>query len=245
MPSTLLGVALFVFLLVPGYTYELRHARDVPERARSPFRETLSILFVGVGVDVIAVLLLVLASRPLSAVAPNLHSLISDPRGYASDHYDLLAWWGAALLLLANGVGYLLAVRPWRGLVLRHRPNALRRLRATDPQQSAWWHLFHEHPENEKYVGCYLDDGMYVAGILHSYSRVADESGDRDLTLRATSEHPLLCRPSGVQQAGSLADVGAVVVSARRIAMLTVTYLAAPQAVQLGEAVADRTEPVA
>lgn len=240
MPTTLLGVALFVFLLFPGYAYERRRARDIPERTRSPFGETLSILFVGVVVDAIAVLLVLSAARVLSPVAPDLHLLISGPRGYASDHYDLLAWWGAVVLLVATGAGYLLAAQPWRKLILRHSSRHALRLRSADPQQSAWWLLFHEHPENDKYVGCYLDDGSYVAGILHSYSRVSDESGDRDLTLRNTDEHPLVCRPKGAAQPSQLCEVGAVTVSARRIVMLTVTYLVAPvQTVEPGVSAAE------
>jgi Family of unknown function (DUF6338) len=228
LPTTLLGVALFVFLLFPGYVYERRRLRDVPERVRSPFAETLSILFVGVVLDAVALFLLALTSPRLPAGAPDLHLLIDNPRGYASDHYQLLAWWAAAVLLLATGMGYLMAARPWDKLVRGRSRRRAARLRVADPQQSAWWLLFHEHPEGEKYVGCYLDDGSYVAGILHSYSRLSDESGDRDLTLRHTAEHPVICRPKGTGQPSPLADVAAAVVSARRIVMLTVTYLGAP-----------------
>jgi hypothetical protein len=228
LPTTLLGVALFVFLLFPGYVYERRRMRDVPERVRSPFGETLSILFVGVVLDAVALFLLALASPRLPPGAPDLHLLIDNPRGYASDHYQLLAWWAAAVLLLATGMGYLMAVRPWDKLVRGRSRRRAARLRVVDPQQSAWWLLFHEHPEYEKYVGCYLDDGSYVAGILHSYSRLSDESGDRDLTLRHTAEHPVICRPKGAGQPSPLAEVAAAVVSARRIVMLTVTYLGAP-----------------
>lgn len=153
MPTTLLGVALFVFLLFPGYVYERRRMRDVPERVRSPFGETLSILFVGVVLDAVALFLLALASPRLPPGAPDLHLLIDNPRGYASDHYQLLAWWAAAVLLLATGMGYLMAVRPWDKLVRGRSRRRAARLRVVDPQQSAWWLLFHEHPRIREVCG--------------------------------------------------------------------------------------------
>jgi len=94
--------------------------------------------------------------------------------------------------------------------------------------RSAWWRLFEEHPHegHRIYVGCTLDGGSYVAGWLFSHAIDYEETADRDLILSA----PVLFRPAGAgdEEAAELANVGAVVVSARRIEHLFVSYIPAP-----------------
>ncbi|MEV6373180.1 DUF6338 family protein [Micromonospora musae] len=227
MPATVLGVVIFVALLLPGYLYERRRERDIPQRTRSPLRETMSVLFVGVAADGFAGLILASAWSTLPVRAPDLAALLRTPREYVIAKPWLVTGWAVGGMALACLWAYFVAARPWHRWV---RPNTrlgnLRR--SADPQQSSWWLLLREHSDLPKYVGCYLDDGSYVAGRLHSFSRVSDEIADRDLSLRHDPDHPLVYRPKGAQQTYPLTNIGAVAISARRIVLLTVTYRTAP-----------------
>lgn len=75
------------------------------------------------------------------------------------------------------------------------------------------------------YVGCYLDNGAYVCGLLHSFNRSESETADRELTLRRGTDHPLLFRPGPDALPQPMTHVGTLAVSARHIVVLTVTYL--------------------
>lgn len=94
--------------------------------------------------------------------------------------------------------------------------------------RSAWWRLFEEHPHegHRIYVGCTLEDGSYVAGWLFSHAIDYEETADRDLILSG----PVVFRPAGAGDGDDveLANVGAVVVSARRIVHLFVSYIPKP-----------------
>jgi hypothetical protein len=96
---------------------------------------------------------------------------------------------------------------------------------------SAWWRVLRERRDEiraeygrdpEVRVGCYMDDGSYIAGGLNSFSQVADETPDRELIL-AAPEH----RPAGATRMEPV-DSHAVVVSARRIVAMTVKYYVSP-----------------
>jgi hypothetical protein len=80
--------------------------------------------------------------------------------------------------------------------------------------------MFKRYPTMACYVGCELKDGTYVAGQLYNFSPESDEIPDRELTMSA----PITYRPSGSEESSTL-EVSAIIVSAREIKLLTVTYL--------------------
>ncbi|MFI8535681.1 DUF6338 family protein [Streptomyces aquilus] len=211
MPSTLAGLVLFVALLVPGYAYQRRRARAVPEREHTAFTETLSVVFVSVIVDWVVLAAFAFLAHFLPRATLDPARLLDDPNRYTADHFLAVVLWSAAFLAVAALLGHALAARP------PHRPGR----RLGEAQQSAWWLAFHEHPDATVHVGCILHDGSYVAGILHSYSRASAEHGDRDLTLRGEITY----RTARGRVAAALPNVNLVVLSARDIAVLTVTYV--------------------
>ena len=73
------------------------------------------------------------------------------------------------------------------------------------------------------YVGCTLSDGSYVSGLLRSWSKLADDTPDRDLVINGD----IFFRPGGAEEGVVLPDVGGAVLSARNIQLLTVSYLSA------------------
>jgi len=226
MPTTAVGFFLTIVFALPGYVYHRISLRRRPERVDTAVQELLSVVFVGVATDIVAVALLALATGVMSLRAPNLSHLIADPGQYSAAHLSLVAGWGVAFLVTTIGLAVLLGLEPWERLL----PPAWRRWRSdharrVGDQQSSWWLLFHEHPDATIHVGCALDDGSYVSGRLHSYSKAANENGDRELALSGEIFYRAPDDPTG----GVLPAVNAVSISARRLVLLTVTYVVPDQ----------------
>jgi Family of unknown function (DUF6338) len=86
---------------------------------------------------------------------------------------------------------------------------------------SAWWLLFTANPDSRIHVGCLLDDGSYVAGILRSFNQASDDVQDRELMLTG----PISYRVPGAPQTTELPGVGAAAVNARRLQLIMVSCL--------------------
>jgi hypothetical protein len=195
------------------------------------FEELLAILFVGVLVDIVVVMALVPLALLLPWPSPDLPMLIEQPRGYVAAELLTVAVWSLVGLAVATALAYALGARLWaRPVPASWRERTSAAVRSGLPQQSAWWLLFREHPHTEVYVGCVLEDGSYVAGDLHSYSKVVAEHPDRDLTLRGD----IYYRAPGAKSGAVLPHVNTAVVSARRLMLLTVTYVRPTQVTEAG-----------
>ncbi|MFJ9294037.1 DUF6338 family protein [Streptomyces asoensis] len=222
IPTSVAGLMLLLVLALPGYVYHRALARHVPGRVYTAFQELVSILFASVVVDVVVVAALEAGSRLDLWFSPSFRALVGRPQAYATVHFDAVAVWGAVAMAIACALAYAAGAGRWsKSLPRTVRQRWDDRARRLEPQISSWWLLFREHPDAEVYVGCVLEDGTYLAGVLHSYSRVPMEHGDRELTLRGD----ILYRPPGETEASVLPQVNAVAVSARRLSFLTVSYL--------------------
>ncbi|MDW4910774.1 DUF6338 family protein [Streptomyces sp. ADMS] len=230
MPTNVVGFVMLVVLALPGYVYHQAFDRHVPKRVHTSFMELVSILFASVIVDAVALSLLKAGSSLGFWYTPAFRALYRSPRTYITDHFTAISLWSAAALALACVIGYGAGAGQWQSLLpalVQSRLHA--RTRRLEPQHSAWWLLFREHRDADVYVGCVLDDGSYLAGLLHSYSRVPSEHGDRELTLRGDISY----RPPGDDVTVVLPEVNAAAVSARRLTFLTVSYV--PRAADLSE----------
>lgn len=223
MPSTLTGLIIFVLLLVPGFVFQRRRARDRPAAEETALQEALTILFTGLLLDGLGLAVVGGLWEVIPGSGVDVGKLVLTPSAYLAAHPVRVLGWAAAVLLIALVTGYLAAGRRVQAFVRR----SARKTASTEPHASAWWLLFEEHPAVVPvHVGCYLNDGGYLSGRLHSYSRVGKESGDRELTLRDEITYR---EPGDDSAARVLANVGAVSISARSIQFLTVTYLAPPE----------------
>ncbi|MGX1541779.1 DUF6338 family protein [Streptomyces adustus] len=213
MPTTLTGLALFLALLTPGFMYQRRHARDAPAYERSPLAETAGIVLVSVLADGVVAVAFVLFAYLAPDAVPD-PTTLRDAAGRPTADALAVALWGTGLLGLATALAYgLAAVR-----------------RADEPaERPGWWwafqafpakHRLHEYRDSRIYVGCQLRDGSYVAGTLQSHSRLSAESGDRDLLLRGE----IRLRPGGATVETVLPDAHVMIVSARDVVWMTVTY---------------------
>jgi hypothetical protein len=213
MPTTLTGLVLFLTLLTPGFVYRRRHARDVPAYQRSALAETAAIVLVSLLADWVVGVAYALFAHLAPDAVPDLTKLRDDP-DYLTRNLLSVALWGAGLLGLATALAYGLAV--------------VRRVDERAERPGWWWafqafparHRLHEYQDSRIYVGCQLRDGSYVAGTLLTHSRLSVDSGDRDLLLRGE----IRLRPSGAAASVALPDAHVMIVSARDIVWMTVTY---------------------
>jgi hypothetical protein len=222
VPTTVVGLLFTVVFALPGYVYHKLALRRRSERVDTAVQELLSIVFVGVIINLVAVAVLGTVTVVASPRTPNLSKILLEPAKYSAAHLALVSWWLLAFVVLALAIAVLFGLEPWeRWLPERWQRRRHERTRRVRDQQSAWWLLFHEHPTSTIHIGCSLDDGSYVAGRLHSYSKAPVENGDRELTLSGEITY----RAAEDPDAGVLPSVNAVTVSARRIVLLTVTYV--------------------
>lgn len=221
VPTTLVGLVLFIALLTPGFAYSARRERSGPERQFSALRETVAMVVVSVVCDLVVLSLALVVWSVLPRQTVDLTALFTRPGAYAVQHHVALWIWGVGLVAAASLLGVLVA-----GPMV----DRLRR-RNESPFLSAWGRLFTAHPDCRVHVGCHLSDGTYVAGWLLTYSRSATDVADRELTISG----PVQYRAPGQDEATELQNVGAVAVSARQLTLLQVSYVRVGQPVAQSE----------
>lgn len=227
MPTTALGLLIFIVLLAPGLTYSSYRKRHTPVEKPTTLRELGGIALPSVLCDLGAVAVFAVVHLAYPGATPDIGALIAGPRGYAQQHYAALFWWGVGLLALACVLALLAAVligsALWNRAVDR-RPLSWLTPRGGVTQESAWWGLFTNEPDIRVYAGCTLDDGSYLGGYVLSYSPNSEETADRELVLAGT----ITFRGAESDAEPIDLDVGAVAISARRLQYLTVSYLETP-----------------
>jgi len=206
MPTTLLGLAVLIVLLGPGFCYVAARERKLPSRLQSPFRESVQIAAASIVLNLLALGGFWIARSISVHGIPDVGALVRGPHHYWLNHYRLVLGWSIGLFAFACGLGFasgtLVPPSPSRGTV----------------HASAWWHMFEIFPRSEKWVGCELLDGAYISGQLYSYSLDSGETGDRELIIRAPEyQAPEADLPVDLRSA-------LTTVSARQIKFLSVNY---------------------
>jgi hypothetical protein len=229
LPSSLVGLFVFVVLLAPGFVVVLRRERRVPAPQSSVFRETVRLVAASVACLFAAGLLLGLLRVLLPDATIDVGALLRDPAGYAVAHHVRVAWW--ALAGLAAAVLFALAgTDPRWAAVLRRvgaRPAARRLLGTADSDirpMSAWsrvFTMFDDDPAGpgEVFVRALLTDGTLIGGRLSSHAATVEDGPDRELVLAA----PVRVRTTD----GAEHDPGSTytIVAARQIVRLDVVHV--------------------
>jgi hypothetical protein len=227
MPTTLTGLLLFVVLLLLGFAYLVGKERHGTERHASPFRETVAIVAASVTSEIFVLSLFGVLRWLFPSWTPDIGRLIRSPGSYlvgtqgTPSHYGIVGIWGLLLLAAATSVAYAATVPSVRRVasklpLIGPYPH--------DSTVSGWWMLFQRYPDGRLIeVGCLLDDGSYVTGMLASFNTSADDSPDRDLLLGA----PILYRPPGASEPIPY-DVSGASITASRIVTMFVAYVDPP-----------------
>ncbi len=205
MPTTLPGALLFVFLLLPGFAYQVGRERRGNERTTSVLRE-LSLVVV---VSVVSQLLVFIAMSWLWSHYIDFGRLVREPREYWLSQPSTLGWWGMGLLFTASLGAYLFTqlrgaeipgwghrvatVLKWFsfGKKKHSRRPAFTLVRwlwrhftyTHSSALSAWAVVFQETKLSKVVLDIRLTDGAWVSGSLMSYSSMGADTPDRDLIL--------------------------------------------------------------
>ena len=233
MPTTLVGLAIFVIFLSPGFVYLVRTETRLPERRYSPLRETVTIVSVSLAANGVIVGLFAILRCLLPTITPDVGAIVRDPSGYFQSSYAEVMIWSVVLLLAASCLAAVVAVPPeWSSKFaskIRFWPGsaiatfiATRRLQGPIEQLSGWGFAFTKRPDHRVYVGLDLKDGTYLYGPLFAFSTDLEENDARSIQIG----RPVKIRPPGDNMtAAEDWDVDRVIVSASQIKTISVRYV--------------------
>lgn len=177
LPSTFVGVLLFLWLVTPGFLFGVLAGRRRAAAATSAFHETAqvivaSVVFSGLGAALAALVVAILPARL------SLRSLILDGRAYLGQHAG-----SAALFLLTQIV--IACLLAWAADGLERRRTASR-TGQPPPQlrtESAWNRLLGAHPPGAStHVWLRLTSGTEFRGRVLGFGHEIDVD-ERELVL--------------------------------------------------------------
>jgi hypothetical protein len=230
MPSTLSGLLIFVVVLTPGLLHYIQRRALSDQPQVSALVEAGTLTTVSLVTDLVAVGAFALIRWALPSHTPDPSALLLNGVNYAAPRLGYLVLWATALLSFSSALAIVWARRPG---FLANVPIFIPALIDT----SAWVYEFEAAPKGTRvYVGCDLRDGSYIGGYLDWYNTNIEEVSDRDIALVAPitirrADGVVLATESreGAEETGKgdsqSLDFGVVVLSARDIATLYVSYL--------------------
>ncbi len=231
MPTSLVGLLLFIILLAPGFAFVVRRETRFVPRTTSVFRETAAVVLASVTANATALALFGVIRVLAPEWSPDVGRLVDGPGAYFTERYVEVATWGGGVLGLAVLLAAIAAVPPqpvitaWRKLPEALQPAWLEDLGNPIVYRSAWDRLMQLRMDDyegpvDVWVSCELQDGTYLAGPLYSLNPDVDEDADRELIIKAP-----VTRRGPVSNELEELDVGAVSVSARYVKYVGWSYV--------------------
>jgi hypothetical protein len=229
VPDSLVGLALFIALLTPGFVYLETRERRHPGVEYSTLRETSLVVVTSVVSLAIASALAGLIRALWPDHTPDVGAYVRDGGAYFKDHYAQATLWSFGVIAVACVVARLWAVPPaFLGRIGPIKPWIReRRGSGVIGQMSGWGAAFDVHRDERKVLEVVLTDGTSLFGTLGSRSTQIAETMDRDLVLTA----PIMVRESTAKDWTPLDGGGTIVVSAARIKYMLVCYEVVPSSV--------------
>ena len=213
MPTTFVGLLIFIAFLMPGFLYASQRRALVPQAEQSTLMETTSVVSISLATNAVVLALFGLVRWARPKDTPDVGRLLGTGSEYAIEHLPYVLAWGTGLLLISC----VLAVTVARSKRVRRR--LAKYLRPVIIETSAWCEVFDPPEGSYPYAGVELADGTFVSGTVQWFSTHLEESGDRDLALGP----PLQFRSAKGRRREP--EVQRVVIAARDIRRLDVTYL--------------------
>jgi hypothetical protein len=160
VPGNLLGLALFVLAVTPGYIYLRVAERRAPRPERSPLLLTVELVVIGTGATLLTVLGIAVTLRLLSVQPIDVDEWLRLGSVYASSHLLPLTLVFCVVILLSNlGTGL---VAYW--LHKGKRPGF-------HPGGSVWTEIMtRDAGKNYVFLSLQLKNGGKVEGYLHSFA---------------------------------------------------------------------------
>lgn len=234
MPTTFIGLVLFVGFLTPGFLYTSHRRRLVPRGDDTPIMEVTSIVSISLVTNGVVFVGMAIVSRLVPDHTPDLPKTIDYGSGYWLDNLAyMLAWSGGALALSCLLAVLFARCEPIRRAARSRAARWLSRWRpvrllvsafASDVivETSSWNETFAVDGDHYVHLGLQLRDGSYVSGRLIWFSTEIEEVADRDLVLGA----PLEIRYDGAGESARM-PAERTVISAREILRIDMTPVVA------------------
>jgi hypothetical protein len=183
MPTSLVGLSIFIVLLLPGLVHYLQRRARVQTATLPPFVETATLVAVSIGTNAVTVALFALVRIIAPDHTPDVRLLFEQGGDYAYPRLGYLLSWAGAALLVSTALAFLVGTQPgFAGKFIS------RNFAPAIGYNSVWADAFEAGPaELSVYIGLDLDDDSYLGGWLAWYSTEPEETADRE---------PRPCRPA-------------------------------------------------
>ena len=213
MPTTFLGLLIFVAFLTPGFMHAMQARVLSPQRSESPLMETAAIVSVSIVANSVVIALASVVRWLAPGHTPDVGALLAPKSSYFRDHLPYVSAWAMALLVAA----WVIAI--WLARLPRLRAIVTAKFSPVIRDASAWSETLNTTAGHYTHAGCELRNGSYVGGRVIWFSTDLEETGDRELCLGP----PLTFRDAD----GEASELAAqrVVVAAREIHRMDVTYI--------------------
>lgn len=217
MPTTIAGIALYIFSLFPGVAFIFAREGHQPTAKRSVLRESATIVLVSTICEVLLALILVLVSIFVPDVARVIKESLSGDLSWSRDNFQTVAIGIVGFLGLATTLGFFAGGKAVHDAGL-HRlwDNSL-----VARDSSAWGAAFTKFPNAKVLLGIELKSGGYLQGYLFAFDNSADPEPHRAITLSGEIKF----RPDGESKLAETEGFGLVIVEAMDIELLYVAYI--------------------
>lgn len=217
MPTTVVGLLIFISIIAPGLSFVFVIESRLPKRRLSVFRETVSIAAIGLLCDATVVLAYVLLKNFQPSWGFDFGALVRNPTDYWSAQYGAILWTSVVALAIACILGATLG-RFWNASAFS--------------ESSGWWSMFKEAYEEvtgveSVLVFCELADDEFVVGALRSFNTDSIDNLDREIVLQAPLyHHPRASNPDeNANEASLIENVGLTAINAHQLKQIWVSFL--------------------
>ena len=215
MPTSIWGVAFYVFALFPGVAFVFAREGHHASSKRSALRETASVVFVSAVCDAAVALVVVAVAVAVPEVAKVITAMLDGDLSWARTNFG----WALVYTLLALTAATLLGF--FLGSKWAHDHGMKLFWSAAIPRDvSAWQKILYPEERLEVKVGLTLKSGAWVSGTLWDFDNDADNSPHRTITLSGE----LSARSGGSEEPVPLTETDWVVVEAGDIELLQASY---------------------
>ena len=230
MPSTLAGLLVAIYLLIPGYCYYVVRRRTVPTRPLSTAVEGANLVIVAMVANATTLGLYGISQTVpwIRTHSPDIVQILRETDSYLLESNSRLAYagaWAGLLIVVASGLATAFAYRSWPFNLLA-KPSS-----GTLTDESVWHRYFHiKQPEDTYvYLECDLTDGTRTEGTLVWYNTDVQDHSDRELVL----SDPITTVGLNGDSWGHNDTLA--ILPAREIRQILVTYVKVPEPAPDGE----------
>lgn len=215
MPTSIWGVAFYVFALFPGVAFVFAREGHRAVGKRSALRETATVVFVSAICDAIVALGVIVFAAFQPIVQSTISTTLSGDLSWIRQYFGLATVYSILTLGAATTLGFFLGSK-W---VHDHGLKAIWKS-AIPRDVSAWQQVLLPEQKVEVRVGLSLKSGAWISGTLWDFDNDPDGDPHRTITLSGQIQ----VRAQGAGSIEALDDTDWVVVEAGDIELLQASY---------------------